>query len=170
MEVRRIESREETERKHKRNVNFISIAMLILLLGSTVGFALIYSDEDSEGESQDDSELTLPFGTSIENAKLVPVNIQKNINSYSGKNVYISANESGVVNVIGSIMGQYASRVNEACYEKCEKDLPEKNCSENLIVYTEKEENNVYQTENCIFIEGELRAIDAFLYRLVGGN
>ncbi len=170
MEVRKISSREEVEKKRKRNVNIISIVMLVLLLGSTAGFAIIYSDEDSEQEISENQEVTLPFGTSVEDAKWVPADIDVLISDYSGKDVYISANESGVTSVIGSAIGQYASRVNEACYGECEKDLPEKNCSENLIVYMEKEENKIYQSENCVFIEGNLRAVDAFLYRIFGGN
>ena len=71
---------------------------------------------------------------------------------------------SGITNNLG----RYASRIQEACYGECERDFPEKDCSENLIVFKEMEERKIYQEEKCIFIEGDLLSVDAFLYKIMG--
>ena len=63
-------------------------------------------------------------------------------------------------------LGRYTGRIQEACYGKCDKDLPEKDCTQNLIVWKDSAENKVYSQGKCVFIEGDLRAVDAFLYKI----
>jgi hypothetical protein len=65
-------------------------------------------------------------------------------------------------------LARYASRFQEACYGECEKDLPEKDCSEKLIVFRESEVKKVYEEGSCVIIEGDMVAVDAFLYRVLG--
>lgn len=170
--IRKIKSREEIEKARKRNIAIISFFMLFLLVVSTAGYALIVGGNfgSSNDNNQADIEYWLPLGSSLEEIKDIPVNIYFSLENYKNFPVYISANNSRVFSGIYSIIGKYASRVNEACYKECEEDLPEKDCSENFIVYKESEENIVYQLDRCIFIEGNLKTVDAFLYRIAGGE
>src|SRR3989344_1756426 len=71
-------------------------------------------------------------------------------------------------NEIASTLGIYSQRIQLVCYGSCEQDLPEKDCSEEIIVFKDSQENKVYQEENCIFIEGDIKAVDAFLYKILG--
>jgi regulator of sigma D len=54
----------------------------------------------------------------------------------------------------------------EACYGSCERNLPEKNCTENIIIFKDSKENSVTQQDKCVFIEGDLRTVDAYIYKL----
>jgi len=65
-------------------------------------------------------------------------------------------------------LNAYASRVQEACYGKCDKNLPEKSCNDSLIVFRQNDSEKISQSDNCIFIEGNLRDADAFIYKLFG--
>ena len=56
---------------------------------------------------------------------------------------------------------------------ECEDNqLPEENCSSNIIIFNVKNETSIHREENCVFIESPaedmVRAADAFLYRLLG--
>jgi hypothetical protein len=37
-----------------------------------------------------------------------------------------------------------------------------------MIVWQKGAENKVYQKDNCVFIEGDMKAADAFLYKIFG--
>ena len=62
----------------------------------------------------------------------------------------------------------YSYRIQDACYGECERDLPEKSCEEKIIVFRESQEKQIYQEGNCIFIDGDLSSVDAFLYKILG--
>ena len=96
----------------------------------------------------------------------IPVEISSTPESFIGKKLYISAKNQGVLQELASTIGTFASGMQEACYGKCEENLPEKDCTENLIVWKESAENKVYQQDSCIFIEGDITAADAFIYKL----
>ena len=49
-------------------------------------------------------------------------------------------------------LGKFASKVQNACYGQCNEDLPEKTCTDNLIVISYSNTSKVYQQDNCIFI------------------
>jgi len=99
---------------------------------------------------------------SIEN---IPVDISLTPESYLGGNIYIESDNQGILQELASTIGSF-SRLQEACYGKCEENLPEKTCDDNLIVWKESAENKVYQENNCVFIEGDISAADAFIYKL----
>ena len=95
----------------------------------------------------------------------VPVNITILPQFYSGTILYIDSANQGILQELASTLTGLPSRIQEACYEKCEKNLPEKSCTDNLIVWIESSENKVYQKDNCIFIEGDISSADAFIYK-----
>lgn len=183
--MRKIGSSLDIEKRKKRNVIIMSIIMLFILVGGTAGFAFIYHDSSQNAQSTGSNSHTqqagdkwqvrigdqvLPFSNHPDTLESIPVEIQSNINNYAGKPLYLDSNSPTISSEIASTLGTYASRVQYACFGECSSNLPEKDCSENIIVWEDSQANSVYQQDNCIFIEGDLRAVDAFLYKVLGVN
>ncbi len=179
--LRKIESREEMERKRKRNTLFLSIIMISILVFSTAGYFAFKDDSDTQSNTEGvqnmggDSwvfkygEQTVKLSNSPESVKNITVFVNEDISSYSGKIVYVaSENDAGLYEIYSALSG-YAGRVQPACYGKCTKDLPEKECNETMIVVKPANATDmVYQKDSCVFIEGDLKAVDAFLYKIYG--
>ena len=183
--MRRIQNQEEIERKNKRRTIILSIIMLLLLLISTIGFAFL-SAPDTSSNNQNINPQAQNQRSEFDSISFqyqgAPINLISTYNdiknitidttitpeSYSGNILYIDASNQGILQEIGSTIGRFASRAQEACYGKCEKNLPEKNCTDNMIVWKESPQNKVYQQDKCVFIEGDMRAVDAFIYKLFG--
>lgn len=187
--MRKIESSEEIERKEKRRNKILTFFMLGILVLSTLGFAFFYNSSGTEDSGQNNDansngrprveqngdrwstrfgEQVLIFSTSPDIAKNISANFSLTLSDFQSSPLYLFIKNDGIKAEIGSTLGLYTQRVQEACYGKCEDNLPEKNCSSNLIVWKESGENRVYQEEKCIFIEGDIRAADAFLYGVFG--
>jgi|SRR3989338_1580058 len=177
--MRRIETAKEKAIGQKKKARIISFFMLLILVGSIAGFAFL-SNPDDNAQANNGKKVqnignqwavnfngdNIILNNGPDDVKNVSMSIVSDLNSFYGKDLYISSNNTGVTSEIASTLGRYVSKVQRACYLKCEEDLPEKDCTENLIVYVENKENRVYQEDNCIFIEGDLRATDAFLYKI----
>lgn len=186
--MRKLGSEKELEQKKKRNTLILSIFMLLVLIGGTAGYAFITnpgSTIDPNAGSEDGSELArfagnrwivnvdgldMSFANSPESVSDIPVDQTTSTFSYIDKPLYIVSENNAVNAELGTVLSNYVSRIQRACYGPCEDDLPEKDCSENMIIWEDSVENRVYQEENCIFIEGDLRAVDAFLYHMLGIN
>ena len=183
--MRKIVLKENLETKGKRNTIIFSIFMLVLLIVSTAGYAFMSGSRDTKETEDKDSKvqqignywvLTLDgekiyFSNSPEDVEDIQVSVYSiNLNAYKNKPLYIDSENQGIAGEIGSSLGKYAERTQLACYGKCEGDLPIKTCSDNLIIWKEAEENHVYENESCVFIEGDMKAVDAFLYKIFGIN
>lgn len=184
--MRKIQTPEEIEKKRKRNMIIMSVLMLGILTISTIGYSFLSADEDEEqGLNDEDGDGIVAYGGKwlvdlngkqllLENhpdeLKNISVNISINANSYANQEIYVDSANQGVFSEIAINLNGFAGKIQKACYGSCEEDLPEKNCSANLIVWRENAENKIYQEENCIFIDGDLKSVDAFLYRIFGGN
>ena len=181
--MRKIKTQEEIEKKQKRMKMIIGIVFIFLMTFSTAGFALFgrsgNSKSDSETAQQDSyyngqywiynlNGREFYFTNSKEQTKDVSVEISATFNNYVGSNVYIDSDSDAITNELGNNIGRFAGRFQKACYGSCEEDLPEKDCNDNLIVWKESEERKVYQEGNCIFINGDLVTVDAFLYKMLG--
>ncbi len=175
--MRNIEKPAEKERKRKRNSRIISIFFLSILILSSVGYAFLAyqpgantnSDIQNNGNQWiiQYQDQTLTFSSSPASTADVEVSMNKDIASYVAKPLYIVSDNEGISYEIASNLGRYAQRTQLACYGDCdESTLPEKTCADNLIVWISSQENKVYQENNCIFIEGDMRAVDAFLYKI----
>jgi len=187
-EMRRIKSEEEIAKGKRRNKFIVGFVMIFLMVFSTAGFALYGVDFGGNGSSSSDSDINQQgpyyngqywiynlggqqffFINSQELTSEIPVDIDLTTNDYANVPLFIDADSDVVINEIANNLGQFTGRVQRACYGACEEDLPEKDCSENLIVWqSEAEKNRVYQEEKCIFIDGDLTSVDAFLYRVIG--
>ncbi|MFH1802153.1 MAG: hypothetical protein ABH864_01740 [archaeon] len=180
--MRKIGSEKETEAKRKRNTLILSVFMLIILIGGTAGYAFITSSRSNNDPTTTNTGIRqlgnrwivtidgidLSFANPPESVQDVPVDISVSKSTYRGASIYIVSDNNAVNIEIATTLGTYTSRVQRACYGPCEDDLPEKDCSENLIIWRDNPENRVYQDENCVFIEGDIRAVDAFLYNALG--
>lgn len=172
--MRKIGTEKELDSKKKFMVSLISIILLIILLFGTVGYAFL------SGTGSTPNNPTTPEGATVfegqyfyfahtpEETSEIPVEISSNLNSFVNTPLYFSINNSAISNEVLQFLGKYSSRVQQACYGECTEDFPEKDCKiENMIVWKDSPDNKVYQQEKCIFINGDLRAADAFIYRLM---
>ena len=187
--MRKIGTLKEIEDKRKRNMLYISAFMLFVLVIGTVGYGFIsnpninnsgnnITEINNEGKVIEQNGRwaaaikgqTYYFSNSPESTQNISVNINSNLFEFSGINLYIDANNTAVINEIGLALNNHVGKFSEGCYGKCERDLPEKDCTDNLIVWKDNVNNIVYQEDKCIFIEGDLRAVDAFLYKILELN
>jgi hypothetical protein len=185
--MRKIETKEDIDAKKKRNNKIFTLFMLFILVGGTVGYAFSlfmgtdeFSQTDSEGAGRVQNYgnqwvITWAgnqhvFSNSPESSfNVTEMNFIPDISKYYNKPLYIDSESDIISNEIGLNLGVYSERVNRACYEDCEEsNYVEKNCSDNLIIYRKADENTINQEDNCIFIDGDMRAVDAFLYREIG--
>jgi hypothetical protein len=181
--IRKIESSEESDRKRKRNTLFLSVIMIGILVFSTAGYFSFKEDSETkagENNVQDvGGEWILTYGdqslrmsSSPESAQNTSVLMLKTIDDFYGKTVYVASDSDAASYEVSSTLGRYTERMQEACYGKCDSDLPEKDCNQTMIVIKTNltEKGRVYEKDNCIFVEGDLTAVDAFLYRVFGVN
>lgn len=166
--MRKIGSEKEIEKKRKSTMIGISLFMLGLLVLSTVGYGLIYSGSSGSVQENQNQEQALSLSYPQEAVREIPVDVSFTLNNYAGKTVYIASQNQQVKTEIAYNLGKHVARIQEACYGSCSEDLPEKSCSDSLIVWQDNAENKVYQEENCVFIQGDIRAVDAFLYKILG--
>ncbi len=186
--MRGIETQEEIKKKERRRARFFSIFMLLILVGSTIGFAFFYSptgqnQKSNQGNAnQEDEEFfqsgnawnvniggeIFSFANKPSEVRDIEVETSFVIGDYTNRPLYIDASEAAYIE-IGSTLGRYSERTQKACYDSCNNsELPEKNCTENLIILESSQENKVYQNDRCIFIEGDIKAVDAFLFKTLG--
>jgi hypothetical protein len=177
--MRRIMSQADLDAKRKRNTLIISLFMLGILVFGTVGYAVsLTSKEDSSsgnGITNLGDRWEVPYqgqnfylSNSPDDVKNISVSIESTLSTYSSSPVYIVSGNNAVGTEITSVLSSFSPRIQKACYGSCEENLPEKDCTENLIIWRDSLENKVYQEENCVFIDGDLKAVDAFLYKLLG--
>ena len=182
--MKRIQSQEEIERKRQRNAKILTVFMLGILVFSSVAYAFFSIIggispgvvPSSNGEVQQvGSSWVFQFGDRTQSVQYSPEEVKdvKGIVTYTisglaGKNVYYDIKNDGIANEIGANIIQYTSKFQPACYGKCESDLPEKDCSEILIVWRESNKQEIREEDKCIFIDGDLKTADAFVYKIFG--
>jgi len=182
--MEKIKSSEEIAKGQRRNKIIVGVVLIFLMVFSTAGFALFGRSNSSSGNSGDNNQQSsyyngqywvynsggqeFYFTNAQELAQKVPVSISLTLQNYAGGLIFVDSENDLIVNEISINLGRFTERLQRACYGPCEEDLPEKDCTENLIIFTESEENKVYQEENCVFIEGNLVSVDAFLYKILG--
>jgi len=175
------------EKKRKRSVLIISIFILTILVLGTVGYAFTYSPGFSSSSNTNSNQppvngitnlgnqfavsfegQTFLLSNSPESLKEITVEGSFSLDDYVETSYYVDAENDIMAGEILSVLGLYSREIQPACYGPCEEDLPEKDCSEKMLVIRDRVENKVYKEDNCVFIEGDLRAADAFIYHLLG--
>lgn len=178
--MRKIMTPEEQKEREQKRVRILGLFMLLIMLGSTAGFAFISYQQDAPIESSETlqdtgngwilrwNDQTFSLRASPSAVADIPVESTFSVEEYSGKVLYVAADSDAVTSEIASTLGRYASRVQPACYGQCERDLPEVNCNSTLIVWESADEGKVYRQDQCVIIKGDIRAVDAFIYRTLG--
>lgn len=183
--MRRILSIEELAEKEKKNKRIGGIVIIALLVLSTLGFAL----SSFGGNSNNNSDLKEGFSYNGQNwvytsgtQKYYFTNhpdeintslegLTKSLGYFAGRQIYIDSELSGGLQEIYNTLGTYTEKINEVCYGPCERDLPEMECSidgEPMIIIRENETEKFIEQDNCVFINGNMKTVDAFLYRVLG--
>ncbi|MEK6918978.1 MAG: hypothetical protein AABW73_02970 [Nanoarchaeota archaeon] len=208
--MRELTSREEIEKKEKRNKTTLGIIMVLLMLLSTAGYALLNYQSTSTDTSSGTPIASNPSGQIVEYNKIkfvgqesglwlfevqgntfyssyTPEEVKHinvpfiNIQAFSGQTVYYSGNILAAREILTNI-NPYIIRSQEACLQesnisnqKCEDNLPIKDCTNTFLVITEVGENETSRvtTDNkCIIIKSKdtelLKTADALLFRILG--
>ncbi len=169
----------------QRRTRILSVLLLLILLGSTAGYAFLYYGESGatssdagikEGSVQETSAgwsftadgKTLTLQKSPAEVADSLISVAKNPADYAGTTLYIDASNQAIFAELASTIGSYALRIQPACYGSCERNVPEVSCNETLIVWKDVADNRVYSQDNCVFIEGDMSTVDAFIYNVFG--
>ena len=180
--MRKIMSGEEIAAKEKKRNVVISIILLGIMLLSTAGFAFIYNFDSAKsvqgGKVQsygdrwavDIGGNTVTFTISPDEAlNGTTMGFISNLNQFYNMPLYVDTDNDAVYSEIGSSLGLYAARVQHGCYSDCsDSEWPEKDCTNNLIVFRENVSKSITQNQSCVFIDGDMGSVDAFLYKTLG--
>ena len=183
--MRKIETAEEKERKERKRQIVLSSILIFILIASIAGYATFSNTGDDETDKRSYNGLDFTYNngfweTTIGSKSLafynlpydlndINISINKSITDYANSPVYlVGAYPSTIAyNLNGIVL-----RMQNACLENetCEgTDLPIKDCSDNLIIFLEGDDSQIYQQENCIFLEGDLqKTSDRLIYKLLG--
>ena len=187
--MRKIETEAIREKRAKRNKIIISIAMVLLIGLSSLGYAIM-SRDDGEQTNNDAIYGGLKFiqsngyWTTAVNSKIfyfnsLPQEVENvsiignySFENYYEKPVYI-VNSNSAVNGLMYSLQNIALRVQDACIagEKCSNpDFPTKTCDDNVIIFSSSNSNltKVEQNKSCIYIYGNFfEGTDKLVYRML---
>jgi len=193
--MRKIGSKYKEEKRQKRNQIIVGVALVLVMLFSTLGFAFNGSGSDDQQVLKYnsfnfvniDGYWVLELGNYLFSFYNFPdSNISYNsegefnlLNSYSGKPLYLfsedSNSESEIYRNLFSRNAPIVQRVNGGCLNdtlNCPSEFPIKTCDDIVILIMESDENKITQDNNCVFIEGKsedlLELTDEFLYKIIG--
>lgn len=188
--MRSIGSKKDIEKRQKRNQWIIGGILIIVMLGSTFGYAF-YHIGSNNGErikieyngyeflGQNDFWITTIGGYEFM-FRYSPTQVEKSeeelnyLNSYSGKPLYIFSEDYVAEVEIYRNLGDIVQRFQGGCPENitCTQDWPVKDCSNNFIIIKKANESRIYQQDNCVFIEGPegnlTQLTDEFLFKITG--
>jgi hypothetical protein len=191
--MREIESKQEAERKRKRKQWIIGGILIVLMLGSTFGYAFyqLGNKEDSSNKVEYNGYKFIGengfWTTNIGNYGFMfrynPTEVEKiesegselnYLNSYSERPLYIFSEDYVAEVEIYRNLGDIVQRFQGGCPENtnCTQDWPVKDCSNNFIIIKKANESRIYQNQSCVFIEGPQENLtqitDEFLFRITG--
>jgi len=185
--MRKIISKQEKDKKTKRNQLIIGGALILIMIFSTLGYALSGRGDDKTKENKidyngiefikDNSEYWYfkiqeqQFITRNNPEEISDINFLSylTLNDYSNKPLYFVGDiGEGSSEIARNLIDRYVLRIQQACLDKedCEGNFPIKNCSvDNLIIFKEilnnktesKEMETMYQEENCVFIYSQYK-------------
>ncbi len=180
--MRKIISREEHEKKRKRNQIILAVVLGAVMILSTLGFAFqnaIFSGSSSYGNSG--LNQTTYNGYTFTNQNnlwyignfsftYLPSEVNyttigiKSASVYQQNPLYIYSNDSGAQVEVTTDLGMLAQRVQQACpspatgiaVSNCDSSLPVKTCSDNFIIIQQSNNNeSITQSNGCVFIKGQ---------------
>ena len=175
----------------------MGVFLIFIMLFSTVGFAFLNNPNDSEQNYIDNIEYKgmefnsdgyfwyfevddVPFVTLYNLQELVDDEVSfssaNTLSNYHNQPLYYFGSDEGASEIDRNLRSRFVLRTGEACIdgEKCEDDLPIKDCTDNLIVFktvSDGTDERMYQEDKCVFIVARKANIakyaDAFLFDIL---
>ncbi len=189
--MKKIISKEEQEKKDKRNRFIIGVILIGLMLLSTVGYAL-YETGSKKVSSKQYNGVDFLFSNgkwyfemdgrvfstyfNPEDTENISIAGSMKLGDYTNQALFFSVGSSqDAIQEITSNLGNLVTRTQYVCIEDCEEDLPIKNCSEgNIIITLDVNQTSVKQEDKCVYLlasnEEMIRVSDAFIFKLLGIN
>lgn len=177
--MRSIVDKTDSVKQAKRNRGLL-IFMLLILVFSSLGYSFLSNPnvEPANNQVQQNAEgkwlenvqgQALPFTYSRNQVSDIPVNVSLKLFDYYQKDIYVvSDNYPSIYTEFYNNFALYTGKIQEACLGSCEKDLPEKTCQDLIIIWDSNSNNEqVYQKDKCVYIEGGIESVDAFLYSVL---
>ncbi len=187
-------SKEDEERKKRRNQIIIGVILVGVMLFSTLGFALNSNPTDNSDSVKgrkvnyngyeftllDNGLWYLNIGNSEFVFKYNPNEVErvpgfiKSLNAYSGLPLYISsesleAEQEIYINLDNVILRRQYACINE---NNCKEGFPIKTCSDNFIIIEESNVTEISQNNSCVFIKAPktelVKVTDEFLFKTIG--
>ena len=195
--MRKIISKHQESQKRKRNQLIGGGILIILMVFSILGYS--FSGRVIEN-SQNEEELNYHGFNFVQQNGYWILNLQgmnrdfvftynpeqveeilantsiKNLNNYLQKPLYISSQNIMAEAEIRHNMLGFVERIQAACFEEFEedckdKDLPIKTCENNFIIIQESNKTEIWQEDNCVFIQGKkeelVKLTDRFLFAVL---
>lgn len=191
--MKRLTSKKEEQKKAKRNQLIIGVALVGLMVLSVFGIiANSFGKEEESDEvnyngylfEESNGFYILTLGQDQFYFKSNPLelkdleyesNYSKLITNYVSFPLYLDSKDQLSYSELYQNLISYVQKIQPACLneEDCaNQDYPIKTCQDSLIIIRESENNNIYQEENCIFIEGKkedlIKLTDKFLFKIIG--
>jgi len=195
--MRKIASKQDKEKRARKNQFIVGGVLIFIMLGSVFG---IIADSFGKKESVVKSVTYNGFEFVNQNGFWVStigsfqfvfnnnpeeiefnesVNMSPNINplnAYSGKPLYVSSEDDSakweIYRNLHPDSNQIVQRMQDACFDECEGDLPIKTCEDNFIIIRESNESKIIQENNCVFIDGKkenlIKLVDKYLFKVLG--
>ncbi|MFH1238018.1 MAG: hypothetical protein ABIH79_01320 [archaeon] len=186
--MRKIQTVEIRARKAQKKKIIVGVALIFLMVVSTVGYSLMQGDSEKNDSKVEENGLTFYrqngiWATSIEGktfgfqylpSEIANISVEGDydLDMYTDQLLYYTSPNEGVIEILNNV-GSYVLRYQGACLNEtyCEDDLPMKDCWSNIIVIEEGNETKVYNNESCVYLVGDsVKAADAFLYKLLKVN
>lgn len=187
-------TKEEQEKKNKRNQFIIGIILILVMILSTAGYAITSGDKvendkikyngidfvqkDGYWYFDKDGQQFATVYNPIETENISVSFFAPGWIDYSDKPLYFVGNFQEPNYEIKRNMYNLVLRIADACLigENCTQDLPLKNCLEDNVIIIqepEKEEGEtIKKNEKCVFIRADIqnqtRYADAFLFKILG--
>lgn len=185
--MKKIKTQEETDKERKRNTIIISVFFLVLLVLSSLGYAVMSKSDSSNSQKASYGNLkfiqqngywqtiingkTLFFTELPQNLNEISTEANISLSDYYSQQVYIVNPNSAAPQLANALSG-IAGSIQEACINESEcgnKDLPLKNCDSYLIIYNSSQENSIFRQGNCVYLDGDsFKVTDKFVYNLYG--
>lgn len=194
--MRKILSKKDYEKKTKRNNLIIGIFLGVTMLISLLGYSLMSNENESTEKIEYKGKLFTnsnglwqtniggfifsfiysPKESFIFNSEINYLNKYANLPLYVYlENLENSESYEAFNEIYRNLFytNKIVQRIQYACLEgeKCEEDVPIKNCSENMIIIKESNTSHLYQKDNCVFIEGKkedlVKITDSFLLKII---
>jgi len=186
--MRKIISKQSEAKRRKRNQIIVGIILVVVMFGSVFGVVV---GNFGTSENSDDKIIyngveffksnnywvaniggvDFVFRYNPKEANYIDGEVDS-LNKYIGEPIYVYSEDEISRLEIYQNLQKVAGRIQDACFEKCEKDLPVKTCEERFIIIQESNETNIIQNESCVFITGKkedlVKITDEFLYKAIG--